>query len=234
MFTKTNQYNALTSWYTKAHKSKSPKLIQAEVNELWHSLKQSKSGPVDIDRYNVELDKLKSRVKRLEGSQTSIYSFLKTKPAIDNSEKVGIEMNNNVIDVEPIVGPSSNKKKDAVAEVLDESMADEEAGAGEIDREKKGCDDEIEFKTPVQDKLKTDILEKEAALGKLLDAKRLGLESETTDKINKRIKVLKQDIEAKKKELKRKVTNQIAVKKVCCLPIGCSKQHSFGVPFATL
>ena len=30
-------------------------------------------------------------------------------------------------------------------------------------------------------------------------------------------------------------SNQIAVKKVCCLPIGCSQQqHSFGVPFATL
>ena len=56
-------------------------------------------------------------------------------------------------------------------------------------------------------------MEKEAALGKLLDAKRLGLETETTDKINKRIKVLKEEIESKKKELNRKVTNQKVVKK---------------------
>ena len=98
MFTKTNQYVALTSWYTKAHKNKSLKLIQAEVNELWHSLKQSKSGPIDIDKYNVEIDKLKSCVKRLEGSQASIYSFLKTKPAVDNGEKVVIEMNNNGVE----------------------------------------------------------------------------------------------------------------------------------------
>ena len=115
MFTKTNQYVALTSWYTKAHKNKSLKLIQAEVNELWHSLKQSKHGPVDQEKYNVELDKLKSRVKRLEGTQASMYSFLKKKTAIDNNDKAGIEMNNNEIDIEPVAGPStSNKKTDAV------------------------------------------------------------------------------------------------------------------------
>ena len=68
MFTKTKQYDTLTAWYSRAHKSKSKAAIQAEVNVLWHSVKKSKKGAIDEEKYNSEIEKLKTRVKELEGA----------------------------------------------------------------------------------------------------------------------------------------------------------------------
>ena len=67
--------------------------------------------------------------------------------------------------------------------------------------------------TPAQNKLKSDVLAMEGALAKLLEAKLLGLESETNEKINKRIADLKSEIKKKNQELKRKMNVQKAVKK---------------------
>ena len=218
MFTKTKQYDTLTAWYSRAHKSKSKAAIQAEVNVLWHSVKKSKKGAIDEEKYNSEIEKLKTRVKELEGgTQSSISSFLKKKvvgETMTNKNDEGQDDSNsgvtNAYDYhsDEVVGDvEEHENNDLVNLVNDKEYNNNN------DTRIEAHETETEFETPKQDKLRNEILEKESALGKLLDAKNLGLENETVENINKRIKSLKQEIEGKKKELKRKEAIQKAVKK---------------------
>ena len=192
MFKNTKLYDELSILYAKAYPNKAKKTVQAEVNQLWHDLKKSKKGPVDDDKYTLEIDKLKSLVKKVEGSQKSIQSFLKRKDE-------GAIINNNVAHLE------TNDE----GEVSQVEASNDEPGTLELVGEEQNNhqDKDNDYQTPKQEKLKAEILEKEAALGKLLDAKMLGLETETNEKISKRIASVKQEIESKKKELKRKQTN---------------------------
>ena len=202
MFRNTKLYDELSSLYAKAYPNKAKKTVQAEVNQLWHDLKKSKKGPVDDDKYTLEIDKLKSLVKKVEGSQKSIQSFLKRKDEGAVKENV----NNNV----------ANLETNDEGEVSQVEASNDEPGTLELVGEEQNNhpDKDNDYQTPKQEKLKAEILEKEAALGKLLDAKMLGLETETNEKISKRIASVKQEIENKKKELKRKQTNQKAVHKL--------------------
>ena len=184
-------------------------LVQAEVNELWSGLKKSKSGPIDQVKYDVEVNKLKSLVEKREGSQKSIHSFLKRKgpPANANNNKPAEVPSTSVEEVITEVHPPSIGDDDgASAIVIDGPEQDD-------DQAYEQPEIEIEYQTPKQEALKAEILEKEGALGKLLDAKILGLETETAEKINKRIKSLRLEITMKKKELKRKENIQKAVQK---------------------
>ena len=223
MFTKTNQYDSLTSWYRRVHRNKNKRQIQAEVNDLWHSLKQSKTGPVDQEKYRLEIERLKSHVRKLEGCQTSISSFLKRKP---DPPPPRLDENYNENEGEQrdgsdptVVGKTISTREEAGSSNItrrgeEDAEEDNAAGTGGSNQENVETEVDAEYQTPKQDKLKREIMEKEAALGKLIDAKLLGLESETTEKINKRIGGLRQEVVAKKKELKIKEDNQKAVQKL--------------------
>ena len=101
--------------------------------------------------------------------------------------------------------------------ILLEEETEEDANEEEVEQvdifEDEADENRNQPLTPAQTKLKSDVLVMEGALAKLLEAKLLGLESETSEKINKRIVDLKSEIKKKKQELKRKVNIQKAVKK---------------------
>ena len=142
MFRNTKLYDELSSLYAKAYPTKAKKTVQAEVNQLWHDLKKSKKGPVDDDKYTLEIDKLKSLVKKVEGSQKSIQSFLKRKDEGAVKENV----NNNV----------ANLETNDEGEVSQVEASNDEPGTLELVGEEQNNhpDKDNDYQTPKQEKLK--------------------------------------------------------------------------------
>ena len=218
MFKKSKQYEALAALFAKAHSTKSKKTIQSEVNELWTNVKKSKRGPVDEGKYVEEINKLKAHVKKVEGAQQSIHSFLKkkefncTSQTTDTNQNYTSEDPQNANDYDVGLGDHGANVVDCASDPSEQEV--EKVGMGDLaNNEAEGCEKKNEHVTPKQEMLKAEILEKESTLGKLLEAKMLGLENETAEKVTQRIKKVRSEIKAKKAELKRKESIQKAVQK---------------------
>ena len=164
-----------------------------EANEYWkNKIKEGKS--INIKKYNNEMEKLKTTVKKI-GDMKSIVKFFQ--------KKEGLPIASSSRSSETTETIPQHKQPDAENDNIEE--IDAIAGSSSLTQRV--------YETPAQEKLKAEIGKTEKILVNLIESRNLGFNDGSAISISKQIKDTKLQKEILEKKLKRKLVDQKATKK---------------------
>ena len=192
----TKLYQDLSKLYSSAHPGKARLACQVEVNEIWKTKIKEGKKKVDTAAYELEVDKLKTKMKKRE-AEGGISSFFKKKSGNDKSQQV-----------------EQQKQQHSAAEVQDAETVTipDEPLEGE-----EGEESQYQILKPephpAQDKLKEELSKVEKMLANLIETRDLGMQESSASSLTKQIKEIRALKENLEKMLKRKLINQKAQQK---------------------
>ena len=183
------RYQDLFQLYLKAHPGRLHSKCQGEVNNIWKTeIKVKKTCPLDVTKYNEACDKLKNKIKN--SKPVGMEAFLSSnKNAGGNKNPNKTDIDNNVV-----VGRTETGEVEEVSFI--EPVIVDEVADDALDEEQK------EVVTPVQDRLRKEIDDKEKLLANLYEARNLDVCGGSVVTLSRRIKTVTEERDKIKKELK--------------------------------
>ena len=207
------QYQDLYQLYVRAHPKLTHSRCQSEVVELWKNvIKVKKGGQIDQDKYEVEFDKLKTKISQTKSSDIKAFFKFPTKKKLK-------DFNSNVGDTS--VGSSTSSAsaetvptdvtKDSDPPIIIEHAEPTENKAPVEAMETNEENKDVE--TPVQDALNKEIDGKEKLLAHLYEARNLDFGGDSLVSIASRIKTTKSERDVLKRKLKLRIQKTKANRK---------------------
>ena len=149
----TKLYQDFVKLYNSAYPSKSGASCQVEANEIWKN--RIKEGKVfNADKYDEEVNKLKTKVKKIEDS-SRITKFFKKK---DNNANNVAEHNKSKLQM--TVDPELEEEDDNFEDIYDSAGLSSQPPPTTPE-------------APAQEKIKAEIAQKEKILSNLIESRNL-------------------------------------------------------------